>query len=159
MSLHIDSVIRGKSVACSLCVCDFDFSLSHSNALSLFGEKYNGEEPLLSKTTISFSLSKKKKNFFSPLLRRLQFENESSKFIIIIIIRYDKPQDELYSSSPSPPLFIGDAILKSGRVLFEVKAGYSIISARMYRDGGGERQERGKEEEEEEGTVCAYARS
>lgn len=150
MSLNIGSVIRGKSVSVSAT----SISPRHTNIRSIFSVNTTVKSiTRLSRTSIFppvpyiylFFF------FFSPLhFYYVDFNSRiknSSKFII----GYDKPQDELYS-----PLFIGDAILKSGRVLFEVKAGYSIISARMYRDGGRGTGERG---EKEEGTVCAYARS
>lgn len=157
MSLHIDSVIRGKSVACSLCVCDFDFSLSHSNALSLFGEKYNGEEPLLSKTTISFSLSKKKKIFFP--LSSVDFNSRTNRVNLLLLLLLGTINRRTNYIPLPPPL-----LCLSEMQFLNQDACYSRLKqvTRLYLLGciamGEERGERGKEEEEE-GTVCAYARS
>lgn len=130
MSLNIGSVIRGKSVSVSAT----SISLRHTNIRSIFSVNTTVKSiTRLSRTSIFPPVPHIYLFiFFFPSLHFYYVDfnsriKNSSKFII----GYDKPQDELYS-----PLFIGDAILKSGRVLFEVKAGYSIISARMYRDGG-----------------------
>lgn len=129
--------------------------MSHSNALSLFRRKTFIVENL------DLLSGEKKKFFFSSPLLSPPLTSIRERIEFNLLLGTINRRTNYIPPSPPlpPPLFIGDAILKSGRVLFEVKAGYSIISARMYRDGGGEGEEGRKEEEEEEGTVCAYARS